>query len=178
MLLAKEINPKQEAYVQAVKKRLKYASEVLGSMKNVKMLGLTSYMLSSMQSLREQEMQAIQKYNLIQAFNVALCGFLENFFRLQSMLTHDSQRSWDLQQPAHFCRLCHRCYAARARRLDSLAGNNVPLIIEPHIWAIERVDIGDSTRLVGSRMFCENTSLPSTRREARRPLLHAIQRSS
>lgn len=41
-------------------------------MRNVKMLGLTAQMSSSLQALRDSEMETSKRYELIQALSVAL----------------------------------------------------------------------------------------------------------
>ncbi|KAH8664569.1 ABC transporter [Xylariales sp. PMI_506] len=70
--LARRITPRQKAWLEAIQKRINYTSEILGSMKNVKMLGLSDKMSANIQDMRDKEMDISKKYRRLQSFNVSL----------------------------------------------------------------------------------------------------------
>jgi hypothetical protein len=71
-ILTGVVTPRQTAWVEAVQRRLSYTTDILGSMRNVKMLGLTSQMFTNVQSLRDDEMEKSKRYQLVQALTNAL----------------------------------------------------------------------------------------------------------
>jgi hypothetical protein len=71
-LLAGRITLRQKVWLEAIQSRINYTSEILGSMRNVKMLGLTKQMSTNIQSMRETELSISRKYRRIQSLNTAL----------------------------------------------------------------------------------------------------------
>lgn len=72
VLLADQVAKRQKAWLESTQRRINFTSEILGSMKNVKMLGLTSQMSHNIQQLREDEIAVSKRYRRVQACNVAL----------------------------------------------------------------------------------------------------------
>lgn len=72
-LLTVQVTPRQNAWVEAVQRRINFTSDILGSMRSVMILGLGSKMSVNIQSLRDEEMETSKRYELIQALSVSLC---------------------------------------------------------------------------------------------------------
>lgn len=70
------ITSRQRAWLQAVQKRINYTSEILGSMKSVKILGLTGQQTRNIQQLRDSEITTSKKYRRVQSLNISLGVFL------------------------------------------------------------------------------------------------------
>ncbi|CCD44945.1 similar to ABC transporter [Botrytis cinerea T4] len=70
--VAKKIRPRQRQWMQAVQKRVAYTSDVLGSIKGMKMLGLTNMITGNVQDLREQELQKSKRFRYVQIVNITL----------------------------------------------------------------------------------------------------------
>lgn len=70
--LAGLIGPRQKSWIQAMQRRINYTSEILGSMKNVKMLGLTDNMVSNIDNLRTDELAVSIKYRIVQSLDISL----------------------------------------------------------------------------------------------------------
>ncbi|KAK6607376.1 ABC multidrug transporter [Botrytis cinerea] len=70
--VAKKIRPRQRQWMQAVQKRVAYTSDVLGSFKGMKMLGLTNMITGNVQDLREQELQKSKRFRYVQIVNITL----------------------------------------------------------------------------------------------------------
>lgn len=61
--------------MQAVQKRVAFTSEVLSSIKGMKMLGLTNMITGSVQDLREQELHKSKRFRYVQVVNITLGMF-------------------------------------------------------------------------------------------------------
>lgn len=72
VLSAKAINSRQRTWLEAVQKRINYTSEILGSMKSVKILGLTGQQTVNIEQLRKTEIAASKKYRKVQSLNISL----------------------------------------------------------------------------------------------------------
>lgn len=72
VLAAKVITSRQRAWLEAVQKRINYTSEILGSMKNVKILGLIGQQTANIQQFRKTEIAASKKYRKVQSLNISL----------------------------------------------------------------------------------------------------------
>lgn len=72
VLSAKAITSRQKAWLEAVQKRINYTSEILGSMKSVKILGLTGQQAANIQQFRKTEIAASKKYRKVQSLNISL----------------------------------------------------------------------------------------------------------
>lgn len=69
---AKVITSRQRAWLEAVQKRINYTSEILGSMRSVKILGLTSQQAKAIQQFRKTEIATSKKYRKVQSLNISL----------------------------------------------------------------------------------------------------------
>jgi ATP-binding cassette subfamily C (CFTR/MRP) protein 1 len=58
--------------MQAVQKRVSYTSDVLGSIKGMKMLGLTKLVSENVQGLRMQELKMSKRFRHVQIVNITL----------------------------------------------------------------------------------------------------------
>lgn len=76
VLTAKVITSRQRAWLEAVQKRINYTSEILGSMKSVKILGLTSQQAETIQQFRKTEIATSKKYRKVQSLNISLGVYL------------------------------------------------------------------------------------------------------
>lgn len=64
--LSQYVTGRQKIWLEAIQKRVNFTSEVLGSMKNIKMLGLTEKMGSILQEMRVRELNLSKKYRHLQ----------------------------------------------------------------------------------------------------------------
>ncbi|KAG6365767.1 hypothetical protein INS49_007378 [Diaporthe citri] len=79
VLSAKAITSRQRAWLEAVQKRINYTSEILGSMKSVKILGLTGQQTANIQQFRKTEIAASKKYRKVQSLNISLVNLPATF---------------------------------------------------------------------------------------------------
>lgn len=75
VLAAKAITSRQRAWLEAVQKRINYTSEILGSMKSVKILGLIGQQTANIQKLRNTEITTSKKYRKVQSLNISLGAY-------------------------------------------------------------------------------------------------------
>lgn len=71
-MLAGHVTSRQKTWYQAIQKRVNYTSEILGSMRNVKMLGLSKQLSKNIQEMREGEMDISRQYRKVQSLNISL----------------------------------------------------------------------------------------------------------
>ena len=88
MLLAGHVTTRQKVWLEAVQRRINYTSEILGSMRNVKLLGLTDQMSSNIDQLRSSEIGISKRYRKVQALNISLGQFLS---QVKYMLNNANQ---------------------------------------------------------------------------------------
>jgi len=77
VLAAKLITTRQRVWLEAVQCRINYTSEILGSMKSVKMLGLSHRLFENIRQMRTSEIAASRNYRKIQSLNISLGKFGE-----------------------------------------------------------------------------------------------------
>ncbi|ROW02989.1 hypothetical protein VMCG_05737 [Cytospora schulzeri] len=83
VVIAGFITSRQRAWLEAVQRRINYTSGILGSMRNVKMLGLTAQLSSNIHQLRSSELATSKRYRKVQSLNVSLVnlpGTFNGFF--------------------------------------------------------------------------------------------------
>lgn len=76
VLTARAITSRQRAWLEAVQKRINYTSEILGSMKSVKILGLTGQQTETIQQFRKTEIATSKKYRKVQSLNISLGAYM------------------------------------------------------------------------------------------------------
>lgn len=96
VLAAKVITSRQRAWLEAVQKRINYTSEILGSMKNVKILGLIGQQTANIQQFRKTEIAASKKYRKVQSLNISL-GVYSSWLFLNVLAT-DHHRTVNLPE--------------------------------------------------------------------------------
>lgn len=62
-------------WLEAIQNRVNFTSEVLGSMKSVKMLGLTEKLGSIMQAKRVTELELSKKFRRLSSSLVLICEY-------------------------------------------------------------------------------------------------------
>lgn len=72
VLLAGHVTSRQGTWLVAVQQRINFTSEILGSMRSVKMLGLEMQMSENIENLRTSEIASSKKYRRVQSMNVSL----------------------------------------------------------------------------------------------------------
>jgi ATP-binding cassette subfamily C (CFTR/MRP) protein 1 len=87
--VAKKIRPRQQQWLQAVQKRVALTSDVLGSIKGMKMLGVTRMITASVQDMREQELSKSKRFRYVQIINITLGMF--------------SSSLWAVEPNIHYC---------------------------------------------------------------------------
>ncbi|KUI53472.1 Multidrug resistance-associated protein 1 [Cytospora mali] len=79
VVLARFITSRQRAWLEAVQRRINFTSGILGSMRNVKMLGLTSQLSANIHQLRSSELTSSRRYRRVQSLNISLVNLPETF---------------------------------------------------------------------------------------------------
>jgi ATP-binding cassette, subfamily C (CFTR/MRP), member 1 len=69
---AKLITSRQRAWLEKVQERVNYTSDILGSIKSVKMLGLVHQLTAKLYDLRNSEIASSKKYRRVQSANISL----------------------------------------------------------------------------------------------------------
>ncbi|KAI1419772.1 P-loop containing nucleoside triphosphate hydrolase protein [Xylaria sp. FL1777] len=80
--IADKVSKSQKTWLEAIQTRINFTSEILGSMKNVKMLGLTGQMFNIIQQLRDDEIAKSKKYRKVQAYYVSIVNAPEIIAKL------------------------------------------------------------------------------------------------
>jgi ATP-binding cassette subfamily C (CFTR/MRP) protein 1 len=75
MKIAMMAGERQNLWIEAIQKRVAITAEMLGSMKGVKISGLTDLLFNKIQALREHEILASQKFRSLLIAVVGLCVF-------------------------------------------------------------------------------------------------------
>jgi hypothetical protein len=70
--VAKRFGPAQRTWVEAVEKRVSATSDVLGSIKTVKMLGFEAHVTKMIRQLREAELYISTKFRTLLVWTVIL----------------------------------------------------------------------------------------------------------
>ncbi|RQM08295.1 hypothetical protein DH86_00001494 [Scytalidium sp. 3C] len=73
--VAKKTIPRQRQWMQAVQKRVVVTSEVLASIKGMKMLGLTKIITDMVHGMRKQELVKSKRFRYVQVINITLGTF-------------------------------------------------------------------------------------------------------
>jgi hypothetical protein len=66
------VSTRQKEWLQATEKRINFTSSILGSIRNVKFLGLTEIMSSKIEALRTEELEISKKFRRIQSVRVCM----------------------------------------------------------------------------------------------------------
>ncbi|KAK5990162.1 ABC multidrug transporter B [Cladobotryum mycophilum] len=66
------IASRQKAWLEAIQGRINFTAQILGSMKSVKMLGLSEIFRSMIQDMRGEELDLSKKYRRLSSFNICL----------------------------------------------------------------------------------------------------------
>ena len=74
-LISKRMGPKQGAWVQAVQSRVGAASFVLGSIKSIKLAGLTSSMINLLQLERKKELDMAKKFRWLMVLTTTVGSY-------------------------------------------------------------------------------------------------------
>ncbi|KAI0201172.1 P-loop containing nucleoside triphosphate hydrolase protein [Astrocystis sublimbata] len=80
--IADRLSKSQKLWLEAIQARINFTSEILGSMKNVKMLGLTEQMANLIKGLRNDEIAKSKKFRQVQATNISIVNIPEILARL------------------------------------------------------------------------------------------------
>lgn len=66
------VSTRQKDWLQATEKRINFTSSILGSIRNVKFLGLSEIMSSKIEALRTEELEISKKFRRIQSIRVCM----------------------------------------------------------------------------------------------------------
>ncbi|KAI0115560.1 P-loop containing nucleoside triphosphate hydrolase protein [Nemania sp. FL0031] len=80
--IADKVSKSQKKWLESIQTRINFTSEILGSMKNVKMLGLTGQMSKMIQALRDDEIAKSKRYRRVQVYSVSLVNLPEIIARV------------------------------------------------------------------------------------------------
>lgn len=67
------VTTRQKVWLEAIQQRVNFTSETLGSMKSVKMLGLTDKLGSIMQAMRERELRLSKRFRRLSSGLTLIC---------------------------------------------------------------------------------------------------------
>jgi ATP-binding cassette subfamily C (CFTR/MRP) protein 1 len=73
LLLTSRIAKRQDAWLKAVQVRLKATESTLGSIRGIKMMGLTEPLSRVIQSLRVKELLLAMNYRKLQVTSIVIC---------------------------------------------------------------------------------------------------------
>jgi len=71
--VAKLIGPRQREWVQAIQRRVGMTSSMLGSMKSVKMMGLSGSLFDTLQNQRVRELDLSKYFRIMGMWRMILC---------------------------------------------------------------------------------------------------------
>jgi ATP-binding cassette subfamily C (CFTR/MRP) protein 1 len=66
------VSTRQKNWLQATEKRINLTTSILGSIRNVKFLGLTEVMSSMIEALRIEEIEVSKKFRQLQSIRVCM----------------------------------------------------------------------------------------------------------
>ncbi|PKY09063.1 putative ABC transporter [Aspergillus campestris IBT 28561] len=66
------VSARQKSWLQATEKRINFTTSILGSIRNVKVLGLTEVMSSMVEGLRTEELEISKKFRKLQSIRVCM----------------------------------------------------------------------------------------------------------
>lgn len=75
LLLTSRIGIRQEAWLKAVQNRLRATESTLGSIKGIKMMGLTKTLAKVIQDMRVRELSLAMSYRILQITSIIICKF-------------------------------------------------------------------------------------------------------
>lgn len=78
------ISARQENWLRATEKRINFTTSILGSIRNVKVLGLTEVMSSMIEELRFQELEISKKFRQLSSIRVCMSACLPQSLFLTS----------------------------------------------------------------------------------------------
>jgi ATP-binding cassette subfamily C (CFTR/MRP) protein 1 len=71
--VTKLIGARQREWVKAIQRRVGITSSMLGSMKSVKMMGLSDKLFDTLQSQRVRELELSKKFRVMNIWRIILC---------------------------------------------------------------------------------------------------------
>ncbi len=66
------ISGRQRTWLEATQRRVNFTTETLGRIRDVKILGLSEYLLKTMTGLRDEELQKSKAFRRVSSFKVWL----------------------------------------------------------------------------------------------------------
>jgi hypothetical protein len=88
--IAKRIRVRQRGWMQAVQKRVALTSDVLSSIKGMKILGLTEMITRNVQDTREEELQKSKLFRHMQIINITIGMFFFSLWIVEADINHSS----------------------------------------------------------------------------------------
>jgi ATP-binding cassette, subfamily C (CFTR/MRP), member 1 len=85
--VAKRFGPAQAQWIECVEKRVAATSDVLGSIKTIKMLGFETHVSQIIRKLREIELQVSSKFRTLLVWSILLSESLKSSSALANRLT-------------------------------------------------------------------------------------------
>jgi ATP-binding cassette subfamily C (CFTR/MRP) protein 1 len=71
--VTKLIGARQREWVKAIQRRVGITSSMLGSMKSVKMMGLSDTLFDTLQSQRVRELELSKRFRVMNIWRIILC---------------------------------------------------------------------------------------------------------
>lgn len=104
------VTARQKVWLEAIQARINFTAHTLGSMRSVKMLGLSNKFESLIQGMRVTELELSKRFRRLSSFNVCL-GKLKLYVDSAQAGTNMNRRSklaLDFLPVLHICDLCNR----------------------------------------------------------------------
>jgi hypothetical protein len=129
------VSARQKTWLQATEKRINFTTAVLGSIRNVKFLGLTEIMGAMIDALRVDELRISKKFRRIQTVRVCMgtlsfqnsaCGLVD-WDMVIKLIQSSSQSSHYCWAACNIHSLCHSSYDAGLWRSRGLASRHIAL---------------------------------------------------
>jgi len=73
------VTARQKSWFESIQDRINFTTHILGSVKSVKMLGLTEKFETMIQALRDTELEVSKRFRRLSSFNICLGNIILTF---------------------------------------------------------------------------------------------------
>ncbi|KAJ5952711.1 uncharacterized protein N7479_011124 [Penicillium vulpinum] len=87
-IMGNAVSLRQKTWLQATEKRINFTSHVLGSIKNVKFLGLTEFIKGCIEALRIEELEISKRFRRIQTVRVCMLNLPDTVAQFATFATY------------------------------------------------------------------------------------------
>ncbi len=124
--MGNSMSTRQKAWLEATQRRINFTTEVLASVKSVKLLGLTETMEAMIEQSRLEELQISKKYRRLQALRINIGMHPSPPNNSNNDLTREkSQSSHEYRPTRHLCGVRNRCQSPGFKQSFSYTSGDV-----------------------------------------------------